>query len=703
MASEEYLLKNPRLAFPSSPPAEYAHIYKQISDEGSLTDGDDAEELESEEDEQSQPSPLLSRPASKGREEGVFTTLEADVSSELEVTHPSNRQTMSGHATGEQLSGQATANRSPVFTKAQVGRGDLTAENLHRYAEQPQPSEGNSNEAGPSLNVPRTWGSRASKSREWLRSMNSAEEAPEDGNLATSNMDSKVTTDSNEQPTSAPESSPGRGNQQSRIPVGEHRLNKRARTTSPEKGYRSGVRDNQDEKDTPDAPTIGYRTSTFNKPSPTKRDSQQLLRKLSRSHSPRHSQTEEARTPEPANSKIYDKTPVVTGAWVDTPVTERPAELPDHSKHQNNNSSQYIQPQRSSQQGESSNSEKAELDTKPNPEPRVPRGKRKRELEKPNLPKSALATVMEAHNTGEGSLAMGDDTVESLQMMLGEKPMAVKAEDEEDAASDKTVQGKRESAETQGNDPSLANMGQTLTLLSQSINEVKVGLNSLGNQVSQIGQGLFLEPSPQNPGNHRHLHKGETCGACGSYSDGLVYGSVPLPRLWRRDRISRSIRLTTVGLCSVIILFWLFSELAMCECYCHPRFARVCKGNCLMPDAPRFPFVIPTMLWRWSNLSAILSPLFTIIIASFKLVAQILGLWDGYVDDDPPPLNLTGVVRINGQVTSFPTAAATPDHHYIRNLWGSRGKGHDTDQEVPIMNLHQVDSQPSMEEDEYLS
>ena len=44
------------------------------------------------------------------------------------------------------------------------------------------------------------------------------------------------------------------------------------------------------------------------------------------------------------------------------------------------------------------------------------------------------------------------------------------------------------------------------------------------------------------------------------------------------------------------------------------------------------PYVVPTMLWRWSHLSIVLTPVWTIIIALVRFTAQLLGLWDGFVD-----------------------------------------------------------------------
>lgn len=112
----------------------------------------------------------------------------------------------------------------------------------------------------------------------------------------------------------------------------------------------------------------------------------------------------------------------------------------------------------------------------------------------------------------------------------------------------------------------------------------------------------------------------------------------------------------------VIFMVWLFSESTMCDYYCQPDYAMVCTDNCLQPDAPEFPFVIPTMLWRWSHLSSLLAPVITIVVAFVKLLAQLIGIWDGYVDDTPGALNLAGQIKIHGSPVGVPVAAATSSH-----------------------------------------
>ena len=102
------------------------------------------------------------------------------------------------------------------------------------------------------------------------------------------------------------------------------------------------------------------------------------------------------------------------------------------------------------------------------------------------------------------------------------------------------------------------------------------------------------------------------------------------------------------------------------------------------------------MLWRWSHLSALLMPVFTVCMAIFRLVAQLLGLWDGFVDEPPQLGNLMGEIRINGTPVAFPwlsspaTKSIAPPPQ--QPVWTPRN-------EVPVK---WEDDQPSMDDDEIL-
>ena len=160
-----------------------------------------------------------------------------------------------------------------------------------------------------------------------------------------------------------------------------------------------------------------------------------------------------------------------------------------------------------------------------------------------------------------------------------------------------------------------------------------------------------------------------------------------------------------LGWVTLVSLSWYIIECSMCEAYSHPIFSDTCDGYCLQPDAPVFPFVTVTMLWRWSHLSPLLGPLITIGVAFFRLVAQLLGLWDGYVDEPQLGLGkLMGEIRINGTSVSFPWLSppgakniapaplSIPPQEPRAPVWTPRN-------EAPA---RWEEDQPSMDDDEFL-
>lgn len=701
----------------SQPPDELRDIYKQIDDEDSLTD------LEGPEDEAIPAQDGLGnrvRRLSTGSGLGesgdehrdVFGGHDANLLDD--TTDPSPRRKLVDHAADEQRLRRATTSHSPAFSRARVGKDGLTSEDLQRRDEDVQHLSEDDGNAGPSLNLPSSWGSRSAKSRDWMRNIRSGEEPREDKEKPADPFSSNGIMDSSVRPASATERSPRSSSYLKRNAQGERIFNSRPRPASPDESRKlSPTRKNQQysEDDVPNTPTVGYKTSSFNKVTPTKRDSHQLLRKLSRNPSPNQDQSE-ARTPEAPKqpeSHIYDKTPVVTGAWIDTPVTERPAQFPDHVSNGLNSTTEPEKPR----QENPSHREEAQVDKAPQPKSQPARETRRAPLIKPNLPKSGLETVMEDVRADKDSYAVGDDTIESLQQLLEAPPTEPKTEEEENAESEKAILKKLEVAEPDDKGPvDLEKYDDKLHSIAQALRDIRKGLNNLEDYVSLDPELSMRQPSPIDGKKARHIHAGESCKTCGAHSDGRMYASIPVPRLWKHNPISQRTHLTRLGWCTLIFIFWFFSESTMCDYYCHPTITNVCTGNCLMRNAPRFPFVIPTMLWRWTNMSIILGPFIALLTGFFKLFALMLGLSDGFVDDVPRNLNLTGEIRIRGtRVSDFPVATASSSRDFMpRSFWHGRNRPHShappppgaRDVPVPELDLN-LDDDGSMDADEYLS
>ena len=667
----------------SNPPEELLDVYKRIEDDGTLANYVPSEGWEAPVD--ARLTGRLSRASSTTRRNpglGFRDAFGSPEGSLLEANVAANspRRRSSDYTRDEQRLKRVTGSHSPVFSKAKVGaRAALTADNLQRREAEEQEEhvyEECDEGRGPSLNLPSTWGSRAARRQDWLRNVSGSSNEKKDEQAVPTNV-AEPEKRVEEEPAPKPARSSPRSFERSNAPI---RSALGPRTSNPpvlgtqapiEEGTTGTDENHQLDEGAPipNTPIVVYKNSTFSKPSPTKRDSQELLRKLSRTESPKLDQIQTPELPKLFERKIYDKTPRVTGAWIDTPMTEKVTELPkdltkdivppsepapaptenEMSTQQKDFAVAFAPPEpklekAKSDEGAAKNAPPA---TEPAKQSRPP-------LNRPKLPKSGLETVIEDVNSGKETLDLGDDTIESLRAII-EDPMELKSEEEEDDAYEKEVMEKLVLGEAKDQDAlDLDRLNDKLQSLKRNIHEVKRGLNSLEEHVSPDAPPRPISPTKvERPTKPSHLHAGETCKTCNVYSDGRVYAAIPLPRLWTRSRRSRHFELTKLGWLTLVSLTWYVIECMMFERYSQPIMSDACNGYCVQPDAPDFPWVTVTMFWRWSHLSTILGPIVAVSVAFARLMAQLLGLWDGYVDEPPYLEKMMGEIRVNGTSMSF--------------------------------------------------
>jgi hypothetical protein len=399
----------------------------------------------------------------------------------------------------------------------------------------------------------------------------------------------------------------------------------------------------------PNTPITIYK-STGRDPSQKQRsDSRELLRKLARTESPPQQST-------PAQQKsqqtpLPQKTPVVIGAWVDTPMTVRNTgnNGEDNTKEIDSPSktapkSTTIAQTKASQPPSSKEKSVDKTTTKPDTQEAASKSNvlteksanidskklPKPELVKPRLPKSALESFIEDAKINGNPLSLGDDTIASLEGLM---------DSADDKLASRFTKMKEEELERE------LDAVKADTAPSQSSDRYTTSLDHLGSKLQSIihsiqdaHSGLSVIEHAIVPGNGKAIHAdGKLCESCGNpqhgHGDGRVYLAIPIPRLWKRDSKSQRLNPTYLGWATAIFGCWYILESIMCDIYCHPTIAEVCDGYCLQPDAPQYPFVLPTMLWRWSHLSSILTPIITIFVAFVRLITQLFGIWDGYVDD----------------------------------------------------------------------
>ncbi|GIK01586.1 hypothetical protein Aspvir_005624 [Aspergillus viridinutans] len=748
----------------SNPPNELAEAYRQIDDADSLAD------LE--------PEDAYGREDKIGRSSGyyardydVFTTSDASFLNEVQEESP--RRRLSDHIQDEKRLRRATTSHSPVLSNRGGTKNALTAENLQRREEEDQIVSGDDDTFQHGLNVPSTWGSRAKRNTDWLRKLKRRDEPepepepePEQRPERPVNVSPPVTKLNFDFRTSPNQSLKPTSSRYSRIPLSDARnkLSSEHKDNKPIGGNSEPIAN---------TPVVVYKNSSFTKPSPSKRDSHDLIRRLARRESPDQNRNQqELRTPEPPKGgqrRIYDKTPVVTGAWIDTPMTERISErttkmsdeptngfrsqvVPDQlkpvipeveeeaeaevkgltqererdverNKQDQQEREREKEQEKARMEGEQEKArkenEEKEKEVKRQEEEQEKSKEREKKVKlplvKPDLPKSALESVILEHKADKETLDVGDDTIESLQELLVEQSTEAKTGPQSDAAYEKSIM---ERLERSHGDEDMGDhkISEKLLSLEENQDTLRKKIDGVEEQMTQnIPKVPEDSPRPTSSQAQTQLKRtpaGKTCETCGAENDGRIYASIPLPLLWTHDPISRRIRITRLGWGLLLSLLWFVSESTMCDYYCHPTVAPVCEGNCLRPDAPRFPFVLPMMLWRWSHLSSALEPVATLGIAFIRLLAQLLGVWDGYVDVPPRTLNLSGEVRIYGTRITHSPVTATATSGFFARQWPAKGLRHTpeavyTPEAVPELRLEEelpreVWDDDSMDDDELL-
>lgn len=137
---------------------------------------------------------------------------------------------------------------------------------------------------------------------------------------------------------------------------------------------------------------------------------------------------------------------------------------------------------------------------------------------------------------------------------------------------------------------------------------------------------------PTNSRNSRPV-----CGACGGTSQGSVWQALCLEFLSCFYSYSlphsRRPRPTWLGLLLLASVAWYITESLLCRQFCHKLWAETMIGYGVDPNAPRFPFVIPTLLLRPFK------PVWEPVLGNSAWCFDVFGNWvfgDSAVDVDPP-------------------------------------------------------------------
>lgn len=342
-------------------------------------------------------------------------------------------------------------------------------------------------------------------------------------------------------------------------------------------------------------------------------------------NAPQLNASRQPESPVPDSRDLPVQTPVVTGAWIDTPRTAVRSHM------------------------------QASLDSRPRD-----LGRRtdsagltagttlSRRRSEPHLPSSALAAVLEEARNQESHTdndpTLGDSTIASLEGLMNHDPaigdptITLDIPDSvlHDADVDLTMntQGDRDRRQE---DFALEALDRKLKATGSSIKEAGLGLRKVEQQVEAAASSSTstsvknkrVSSLPRNGNGKTHEHRCDgICSSCGRDAGVFVSAWREFCSLYyERDRRAKwGIRLTWLGIACLAFGLWLATETTLWSVYASPRHAPATKpgkqerknnktdrilpssmycqptyayrmhGYGVNPNAPRFPLVLPTLM-----------------------------------------------------------------------------------------------------------
>lgn len=323
----------------------------------------------------------------------------------------------------------------------------------------------------------------------------------------------------------------------------------------------------------------------------------------------------------------YAQTPHISaGGWIDTP-------LPNGRRQASSQAPMTIE-EVTEELTEDVNSRKA-------PQlPSPPESEAASAPSKPSLPKSALTSVLDQakqrqrivseditaarDRARDDTLNLGDTTIQSLEDLLdtldaNDMTTLIHLGGEEDALV--ASQGR--------SDPEadlLERLGSKLERLRTNIHDARKGISKLEHQVSgpdgNEGQMLTSIALPPTTRRLSYTQPSSILGVPITY----LPLSLPIPLLFHPRKLNQIFpRPTRLGYLTLVLWTWYLTESTMCEIYSHPTYA----DRYTWPSEPEpvFPYVLPTMLYRWFLRGNVL---WTIFVAILRAVGMLVGWTDGF-------------------------------------------------------------------------
>ncbi|KAK0513464.1 hypothetical protein JMJ35_004450 [Cladonia borealis] len=416
-------------------------------------------------------------------------------------------------------------------------------------------------------------------------------------------------------------------------------------------------------------------------------------------------------TPQASKSKADLKTPLVTGAWIDTPLPSgRGPPLPTPSN---------LEDQKELQVGKIGATDLIrKLSPSALPEGSKSQDKAPLKYSGPPLPKSALdGIIKQAKSTNpqkptqsfnsdseeDPTLHLGDSTIQSLEDFIANDTeiLALHAPTPPvqgtNSSSDPSNSSQNDRSSTSTNPSRLTDL-QSYTHLLSRLTNLAPSIRASKKQIASLQRAVSAPPSTTtrsrtrsqsltNPSNEPCNEAGEfhdfiwPCARCGCpatqppqplppalltirNSLDTTTLTIPIPRLWTWPTSSWRPRLTWLGLLTLLAWILVYAEYWARDRFCHPLYASSMVGYGVDINAPRPPFVLAKVIYRYTPVGSILAPIYHAARILTRLVSAFVGYIIGFIfgDDDE-----TSTPAATAGATKLPVSR---DARIPKPVWG---------------------------------
>ncbi|KAF2644705.1 hypothetical protein P280DRAFT_546139 [Massarina eburnea CBS 473.64] len=309
-------------------------------------------------------------------------------------------------------------------------------------------------------------------------------------------------------------------------------------------------------------------------------------------------------TPMPEGRSILNpKTPVVTGAWIDTP---KPATAlrPNEQTRPRSKSPEKRNASKSSPRKQAP----AEKQTQPLPE-----------AIRPNLPRSALEAIVEEARAGghRRQTDFGDSTINSLEDLITGLAGGTLEVDED------TLQGLQLPTSAPKNESERQRQQELVALhrMNDRLRTARAGIRDASRGIRRVEHQV--EHGEERDENGRVVKIGSKdcpCIAAGGHQT-VWKGFKSLFYDERLKEKGRRWGLTWLSLALLSFALWYAAESVACELWGHKQYASSYSSYGVRWNAPQYPFVLPTMLYRsivqpwWRPLWSLLSFIYGVLVS----------------------------------------------------------------------------------------